>query len=437
MILSTYTILFKDNSRYYLFNSESLYFLEISEELFDILKDNDWQQIPDDLMKTLRDKHVVLPDEDKYSFFYDERTQFLTNAYGMDTMSLIIAPTTGCNFACPYCFEPKKNPKSLTKDIEDKIIEYINNQEHIDKISLTWYGGEPLLMIDAIERLYGRIKTETEKKIAYQEMISNAYLLNEHAIEIIKAIGLNRIQISIDGVEERHNKTRFLKGTGKPTYKIIESNIENLAKAMPDLRISLRINIDKDNPDDFVALYEKYHIEPWHKNISLYPGLIRRDTPDGCGLCHSSYGAEDLVELYINLREKGVNSHFFPRRLGKGCMMQRSSAFIVGPEGELYKCWDDVSKPDKVVGSIIDNNRRNYPLLMRYMHECGPIEEECKECAVFPICDGGCGYMRHRSKFEGGRFTYCSPYKDMEKLKKALLRFSTKNEYVDKKRVTM
>jgi len=80
-------------------------------------------------------------------------------------MSLIIAPTTGCNFECPYCFEPKKNPRSVTKETIDKIIDYVNNQKEIETVSLTWYGGEPLLMEAEIETIHKRLKSETEKKI--------------------------------------------------------------------------------------------------------------------------------------------------------------------------------------------------------------------------------------------------------------------------------
>lgn len=109
----------------------------------------------------------------------------------------------------------------------------------------------------------------------------------------------------------------------------------------------------------------------------------------------------------------------------------------MGPEGELYKCWDDVSTPDKVVGSIMDNEYRNYSLLMRYMQECSPIREECRGCMVFPICDGGCGHLQYRNKFENGEFRLCSPYKERDQLKRALLHSIKKNKYSANKPVKL
>ncbi len=264
----------------------------------------------------------------------------------------------------------------MTKEVEDKIIEYVNNQSHIEVLNITWYGGEPLLMKDSIRRLSKRLKEETEKEIPYQEIISNAYLINQEVIDIFKEIGLRRIQISIDGTRENHNRTRYLKGTKAPTFDKIEDNIELLAKSMPDLEISLRVNINRNNCDDFIAIYEKYQTEYWHKNIYPYPGIIREDSNDGCRLCHSSYSPADLIFLYDYFRKNGVNINIYPRILPKGCMLQRSSAFIIGPEGELYKCWNDVSNPDKVIGSIKDNNLHHYPRLLRYMHECSPFSQE-------------------------------------------------------------
>lgn len=114
-------------------------------------------------------------------------------------------------------------------------------------------------------------------------------------------------------------------------------------------------------------------------------------------------------------------------------MLQRSASFIVGPEGELYKCWNDVSDASKVVGSIMDNELRHYPRLMHYMHECGPFDEKCKDCAVLPLCNGGCGMLRYRNKFENGRFDYCSPLHKLEVLEDALLYSILPNPNANKK----
>ncbi len=435
LMLSPYTFLFEEKGEYYVFNSESLFFSKIDESVYVPLSERDFNKFEDDAINTLIEKRILISREDKDTCYNHLLTRHLTAAYSDDTMSLIIAPTTACNFACPYCFEPKKNPKYITPEVEDKLIEYINKQSNIKKISLTWYGGEPLLAAEAIRRIYGRIVSETEKEITNQEIISNTYLVNDEIIDMFRECKIDRIQVSIDGIKERHDKTRFLKAGHAPTFDVIENNIKKMAIALPDLHISIRVNIDKNNWMDFVTLYHKYHGEEWHKNIGLYPGFIREDSADRCTLKHNCYQISDLIDLHLKFAENGVNVNLFPASRFKGCMLQRANAFIVGPEGELYKCWDDVSNPDKVIGSIMDNELHHYTLLMRYMQDCRPIREECRGCLVFPVCDGGCGRKCYRNKFENGEFQLCSPLKDRANLKKVLLYSAGTNKNADRKKL--
>jgi possible arylsulfatase regulator len=421
LIKSRYTHIFSNRQKYYIYNSQSGFFSEISKEFYFILTDRDWHKLPDDILFELKNRKILINPTEQNDYFYDAKVQFLNSAYSPDAFTIMIAPTTGCNFDCPYCFEPKKNPKSISKEVEDKIIEYINNQEDIDKLNLTWYGGEPLLILNEIERIYDRIINETSKTVNSHTMVSNGYLLNEKAIAFMERSKMDRIQITLDGIESNHNKTRSLRLTNEPTFKTITKNIENLAKRLPEIRISLRVNINKTNYHDFIDIYRLYNQDTWQKNIFVYPGIIREDTADKCSLCHNSYSSNELLDLYKIFSDEGINVDFMPRFSGKGCMIQKSRSFIIGPEGELYKCWNDVSDPDKIIGSIMDDDRRNYTTLMSYMNELNPFDDKCKDCKIFPICDGGCGNLRYRNIHEGASFDYCSPLKLDSNLEKALL----------------
>ena len=48
----------------------------------------------------------------------------------------------------------------------------------------------------------------------------------------------------------------------------------------------------------------------------------------------------------------------FPQRQMQGCILTRRNAFVIGPQGEMYKCWDDVGIPERVVGTV--DNFRNW-----------------------------------------------------------------------------
>ena len=70
----------------------------------------------------------------------------------------------------------------MTREVEDRIIEYVRSRTLAENISLTWYGGEPLLAFDIIERLYDRIIAETEKKIISHGIITNGFLIDNLVI---------------------------------------------------------------------------------------------------------------------------------------------------------------------------------------------------------------------------------------------------------------
>lgn len=123
------------------------------------------------------------------------------------------------------------------------------------------------------------------------------------------------------------------------------------------------------------------------------------------------------------LHDEGLSYGFFPDRKVKGCMMHTQNSYIVGPECEIYKCWNDVSDEGKVIGHIQDGilHITNSSRYIKYRTQTSAFNSECKECHAFPICDGGCGSYRYRNVFENSKFILCSPYRDLTVLKDALL----------------
>ena len=58
--------------------------------------------------------------------------------------------------------------------------------------------------------------------------------------------------------------------------------------------------------------------------------------------------AEFVLSL---LRKYGLDfSYIYPWSARYECAVRNRNAIVIGPEGELYKCWQDVGCKDKVVG---------------------------------------------------------------------------------------
>lgn len=110
------------------------------------------------------------------------RFSLLQSRFGNHHLGLTIAPTSDCNFRCIYCYEKDSLRKStMTEEVQNSLIDYVKRiAPIISDISVSWYGGEPLLALDIIERLTGEICAICEEnKIGYRaSIVTNGYLLD-------------------------------------------------------------------------------------------------------------------------------------------------------------------------------------------------------------------------------------------------------------------
>ena len=89
------------------------------------------------------------------------------------------------------------------------------------------------------------------------------------------------------------------------------------------------------------------------------------------------------------------------------------NAFVIGPDGEMYKCWHEIGRKECSIGNVMKAGKRRDR--NQRMHEIRwltwePFEyAECRQCKVLPICMGGaCGY---RAMFAGQNKPQCSQWR--------------------------
>lgn len=419
--LSIYTYIFQHASSFYLYNSEHGILANISERLYSLLYNRDFNSIPHNSQKELIEKGILVESDKKYMYYDEMKMRFLSASYEKEHMGLVIVPFTGCNFACPYCFESKKHPMLMSENIENDLIAFINAHS-AQSMALTWYGGEPLIAFKNIKSIYNKLINQTKVNIEKHAIITNGYLLNQEILNFFRDAHLSEMQITLDGTEEHHNQTRFLKQNKQGTFHKIIDNIRMAVETLPNCHIAIRININKSNEQDFFDIYNKFSKEFKEKQISIYPGFIREETPDHHSLCYESIDSQCICNFYERVKKLGGNVNFFPRKAPKGCMVNKLNSYIIGPEGEIYKCWNDVSNTEKIVGYINQKQITNKPLLYRYMNETTPFSNsQCKDCLLFPVCSGGCAWYQYKNIFENGRFNICSQFKERGNLEKALI----------------
>ncbi|NFV14385.1 SPASM domain-containing protein [Clostridium sporogenes] len=321
--------------------------------------------------------------------------------YNGDRFSLSIAPTLDCNMACPYCYEDKKQ-KRMNESVIISLIDFVKKNMEMTKpkhFSVCWYGGEPLLEKEIIRRLSKEfINICKEKQITYSaQIITNGYLLDYNtAIMLKEECMVTNTQITVDGINETHNKRRILKN-GQDSFNIITNNIDMCKKV---LEINIRVNLDKANINEAEELIN-YFIDyrKWGQDVSFYFAPVAKRPTEACnansGLCYSMLEFGDIETSLLKKMYSKNNCNFIkkacPQSTATGCGALTINSFVVDPDGYLYACWDLIGVKDHCIGNIWDGPITNKEYLDWLSLD---LPEECTKCNLVCLCQGGCAHIR-------------------------------------------
>ena len=424
MVFSKYNFLF-ESSKYgcLLYNSVSNAFIRLDRNSFEELKKIEQDstlinKLSDSSLKKLKEAKVIVTDDNQ--FFYNKRMNFYFNTFDAVNLGLAIAPTTHCNFSCSYCYEGSRKPIYMTPEVEKEIIKFIKRYERVKNLNLTWYGGEPLMGFESIKRLLFDIKEISDIKLCHHTMTSNGYLLTREKSLFFRDYPLTCIQITIDGNKQAHDNRRTLAPNRMPTYDVIVENIEQFIDLNPDTRVAIRANLDHSNSETFIEIFKELSDRWKGRNVIVYPAFVKdfqslnRETnkdnfaANGCrDICFTT---SEKMQFFEKLHKKyGLEVNFRPEYTVGGCGATIVNYFVIGPKGELYKCWNDIGDENFIVGNVVENKITNYELLSRYIGGPNMMDDpKSCECKLFPICDGGCAWNRHKNIFNGASMQLCS-----------------------------
>lgn len=149
---------------------------------------------------------------------------------------LLLEVTQACNLRCRYCiynegFAQKRNHASvdMSHDVALKAIDHLRNcSKRREEVSISFYGGEPLLRFDTIRAAvaYTR-KTLNNKKVSFS-LTTNGTLINEDVGKFLASENFG-VYVSIDGPKEVHDSWRKDKH-GRGSFERAFAGLNLLAK---------------------------------------------------------------------------------------------------------------------------------------------------------------------------------------------------------------
>lgn len=326
------------------------------------------------------------------------KVRYQMSRYDPGHLGLTIVTSLGCNFECPYCFEDK-HPSILGADVQGALLALLDDSlPNIRDLSVTWFGGEPLVGKRPLLTLSDAFIERCDRsEVSYSAgIVTNGWLLDASTCKELAARRVGSAQVTLDGPPDVHDRMRPLVG-GKPSFWRI---VENLHHAVEYFDVAVRMNVDTRNIERAEELMQILRDEGLEGKLVVIPGQLTEvttndDAPGAAyhGGCLSNQGfAEAELEFTRLAASYGFGDGVsLPSPTGVPCTAVAANELVIGSDGELYKCWDDVGNPGQVIGDIRDYMNPN-GRLRRWLAYDPLSNQECRSCIALPVCMGGCAH---------------------------------------------
>jgi uncharacterized protein len=201
----------------------------------------------------------------------------------IQTHQIVFEVTDLCNLNCSYCIQGnlyegfgERNIGGLNIHSAISLLEYIidlkyKNKEN--KLTISFYGGEPLLNIHFIKKIVDvaqKSASKAEVKIVFA-MTTNATLVDKHIRFLVN--NKFKLLISLDGNEE-NNSYRFFRKDEKNSFHKVINNLDMILSEYPEYfenNISFNAVLHNRNSvrEIYEFIYKRYNKIPKISDLAL------------------------------------------------------------------------------------------------------------------------------------------------------------------------
>ena len=326
------------------------------------------------------------------------------------TLSSIIQPTANCQLGCGYCGQVHSK-ENMSNSVVSKTLDRIKGKletKKFNSLSITWYGGEPLLGYSSIKRMSEDLIDYSQKNnIGYSAfMITNGLSLKPNIFKTLYLdYHVNMFQITLDTLPEHHDNRRITK-EGKNTFAIIMKNIKAIVsqpyyRERVDKPILIRMNIDITNYQDVPSFMDYLVSENLQDKVNLsFASIVnwgQETAGDEFGLTKELF-AELEIEWFLYAMKLGFQfDYFLPKRDYSSCMVVMEDAEVYDAFGNILPCYEFSYTPfydeDKYkIGTVFQDEtelNQNIPI-RKWFDDLEAGKSYCINCNLLPVCNGAC-----------------------------------------------
>jgi uncharacterized protein len=327
-------------------------------------------------------------------------------------LHLVVFPTFACNFECPYCFQRQlvhigyHIDGTMNDDVARALSGYVRKAvPHMHRLTVDWFGGEPLLALPLVLRLSHEFKTYCEDSLCtyYAQITSNGYNLTADACDQLARAGVTSVLVTLDGPARLHNIRRPLKGQGE-TFDTIIRNLKSAVEYFD--RVKVRTNVDQENSEHLEELLDLLADEGLNRpKVSVVYAMTSIDRSLVKGLCPASERTftSSVLTASRKAHELGFSVPVQEKQSTVNCWAITRNTFSVTPSGDVYKCGSFAGDP-KLRDGYLDLETEEIRLGYNAVEWLAwdPFDDaKCRDCKMLPICFGGCPYNQVMAKLRG------------------------------------
>lgn len=327
-------------------------------------------------------------------------TSEINQARNKATVAIILG--MACNFACRYCYEGKLKDTAVAMSAEtvDQACRFLLTwcqQLGLEKLVLSFYGGEPLLYPNLIRRFATQLRPALAAEgVGFSfTLVTNGSLLTPEWVAELVSLGLTALRTTIDGPAECHNHSRPCKN-GAPSFDTI---VDAVATVHHLVRVDVGGNFTRHNWQRFPELLDQLDArglgpeQLGYVNFAAAMGVtdtIANTGFTGCSSVNEPWHAQAVVALREAILARGYKSAKTSAAL---CMADVHDSMVIHHDGGLYKCPALIGHQQFQAGDIWQG-----PQATERVYALGHWQREsrCRQCRFLPLCLGGCRYAAYQ-----------------------------------------
>lgn len=320
---------------------------------------------------------MVPEDQDECAFYQSVFAMLRAFRYKNSSMVLIL-PTLACNARCFYCYEEGIPQTTMSPETVEQTIRYLVQNKSDGELHIEWFGGEPFLYPDIIDRICEGLR---EAGVKYHSTaVSNGSLITPQIIEKMTGLwNLKALQISMDG-----NEQDYIARKRYPVYHDYYHTVMETISRMSEvgIEVSIRCNVDDSNVDHMssllddlkVGIKQKDHVYLYYEQL-FGEGNRKNDVANW----------EKIIAFRSQIEAAGFKTSARipldkePR--AAHCMADRNGV-VITPDGSLYACahMPKEARFGDVWNGVTDEAEwKDFVRIDR-------VSEKCQTCPVLPIC---------------------------------------------------